>query len=569
MSSSDSYTIGWICALPIELTAAAAMLDESHRKFDGQRVNDKNNYVLGRIGQHNVVLACLPAGVYGTTSASVVAVEMLAAFPSIQFGLMVGIGGGVPSALHDIRLGDIVVGKPQGSSPGVIQYDLGKVTPGGIHLSGSLNKPPAALLTALSSLEALQMREGSRTTQILAAVVAKYPKLRAVFSSPGPQNDCLYAADYVHGDGMTCDSCDRTRLVSRPQRDSSSPVVFYGTIASGNRVMKDGTTRDQLGKELNAICFEMEAAGLMDNFPCLVIRGVCDYADSHKNKSWQGYAAATAAAYAKELLALLPTFDIAKIDFYSDINSQPVDTPTYHNKSEVHPTFLVTRDWYTRDEILLGSLIPDIRYPNQDAHRAAIKEPDVSVRVDHAFEEYFADKSVPGSWIKKIISKVFSTSDISASTAHWHVEADESRNYMLAQPRALFEHVCSLPYTRAWLEDCFQYGDTVYLIVGYRTALNARLTHKNAGESMSPSTSRRISGERIYAACYRKVEFRSLKGVQSAYLTTKNCWKLFSDARSGKRNNDFLEVNIQDENVTAVDMDNSFYFTEGEEEGSY
>ena len=49
----------------------------------------------------------------------------------------------------------------------------------------------------------------------------------------------------------------------------------------------------------------MEAAGLMDSFPCLVIRGICDYADSHKNKRWQPYAAATAAAFAKELLGVI------------------------------------------------------------------------------------------------------------------------------------------------------------------------------------------------------------------------------------------------------------------------
>lgn len=41
---------------------------------------------------------------------------------------------------------------------------------------------------------------------------------------------------------------------------------------------------------------------MMDNFPCLIIRGTCDYADSHKNKRRQPYAAATAAAYAKDLL---------------------------------------------------------------------------------------------------------------------------------------------------------------------------------------------------------------------------------------------------------------------------
>jgi nucleoside phosphorylase len=80
-------------------------------------------------------------------------------------------------------------------------------------------------------------------------------------------------------------------------------VAHYGTIASGNQVVKDATVRDQLGREFNALCVEMEAAGLMNDFPCIVIRGICDYADSHKNDGWQKYAAITAAAYAKELLA--------------------------------------------------------------------------------------------------------------------------------------------------------------------------------------------------------------------------------------------------------------------------
>ena len=88
----------------------------------------------------------------------------------------------------------------------------------------------------------------------------------------------------------------------RPKRADNIPAVHYGLIASGNQVLKDGQTRERLRRELNVLCFEMEAAGLMDSFPCLVIRGICDYADTHKNKQWQGYAAASAAAYAKELL---------------------------------------------------------------------------------------------------------------------------------------------------------------------------------------------------------------------------------------------------------------------------
>jgi nucleoside phosphorylase len=87
-------------------------------------------------------------------------------------------------------------------------------------------------------------------------------------------------------------------------------TIHYGTIASGNQVIKDGISRDRLSAELGGVlCFEMEAAGLMNDFPCLVIRGICDYADSHKNKAWQPYAAATAAAYAKELLLTVQATD--------------------------------------------------------------------------------------------------------------------------------------------------------------------------------------------------------------------------------------------------------------------
>ena len=53
----------------------------------------------------------------------------------------------------------------------------------------------------------------------------------------------------------------------------------------------------------------------MNDFRCLVIRGICDYADSHKNKTWQPYAAATAAACAKEILSLVPV-SVTRITYH-------------------------------------------------------------------------------------------------------------------------------------------------------------------------------------------------------------------------------------------------------------
>lgn len=50
------------------------------------------------------------------------------------------------------------------------------------------------------------------------------------------------------------------------------------------------------------IGIEMEGAGVWDQLPCLIVKGVSNYADSHKNDVWQNYAAATAVSVAKAFL---------------------------------------------------------------------------------------------------------------------------------------------------------------------------------------------------------------------------------------------------------------------------
>jgi nucleoside phosphorylase len=70
--------------------------------------------------------------------------------------------------------------------------------------------------------------------------------------------------------------------------------------------MKDVTVQDKFRIKKNILYFEMEAVRLVNHFLCLVIRGICDYSDSHKNKEWQGYVAMTAAVYAKDLLYQIP-----------------------------------------------------------------------------------------------------------------------------------------------------------------------------------------------------------------------------------------------------------------------
>lgn len=118
--------MGLIGALPLELAVFIAMLDEHHESLP-QHKNDDNAYVLGRIGDQNIVIATLPDKEIGTNSAAPVVAQLSRTFDSLRFGLMVGIGGGVPSSKHDIRLGDIVVSRPTADNGGVFQFDFGRL----------------------------------------------------------------------------------------------------------------------------------------------------------------------------------------------------------------------------------------------------------------------------------------------------------------------------------------------------------------------------------------------------------------------------------------------------------
>ena len=306
----EDFTVGWICALPIEQAAAIQMLDEEYS-------SDKDissSYVLGRIGPHNVVIACLPPGQFGTNSAAVIATKIQYTFPKVQVELMVGIGSGVPSTQLDIRLGDVVVSEPRLNHRGVVQYDFGKTGPSGTQWTGFLNIPPRALLNATFKLQSRHLMGINNSVNHLNAF-QNLPGFNR--NNAGP--DVLFDSSYGHAGGETCDNCSKDRLVSRVPRSNLEPVIHYGTVASGNQVMKSGIDRDKISSQFGGVlCFEMKAAGLINRFPCLVIRGICDYADSHKNKKWQPYAASTAAAYAKELLLTLRTAEIAMLPSLTD-----------------------------------------------------------------------------------------------------------------------------------------------------------------------------------------------------------------------------------------------------------
>ncbi|KAF7178085.1 hypothetical protein CNMCM7691_006743 [Aspergillus felis] len=304
--TNEEYTVGWICALAVELAAAKGMMDKVHGEPQTPPAEaDNNSYILGSMGSFNVVAARLPIHQVGSSSATAVAKEMLFTFPRIRVGLLVGIGAGIPDYDNDvdIRLGDVVIS----SSPqtgGVVVYDFGKALADGSFESLSvLNSPPRSLGSALGKLQTEHLMQKNRIAYYIEQMLERFPLMRSKgFSHPGHSADRLFQPSYLHAAGKSCVKCDSSAEISREPRLDDSPVIHYGTIASGDMVIKDALKRDLIRDRHGAICLEMEAAGLMNNFPCIVIRGISDYADSHKNDRWQPFAAATAAACAKEFL---------------------------------------------------------------------------------------------------------------------------------------------------------------------------------------------------------------------------------------------------------------------------
>jgi nucleoside phosphorylase len=307
----EDYTVGWICPLEVEHIAALEMLDVEHDRLP-QPPTDHNVYSLGSIAGYNVVIAGLHQA--GSNPAATVVTQMRMNFPNLRFGLLVGIGGGVPVKTDNgiIRLGDVVVSKPTGGHSGTVQYDHGKAKDGEFERIGALAPPPVVLLNAAQDLAVKRAR--SRQDPIEENIKRIDTNLQGLrrYKHPGAGEDHLYRADYVHlNPKMSCDECgcdssQRIRRVFHGDNDERYVVIHRGTIASGELVVKDALLRDRLAEKYGLLCFEMEAAGALADFPCIVIRGISDYCDSHKNSQWDGYAAAAAAAYARQLFAHMP-----------------------------------------------------------------------------------------------------------------------------------------------------------------------------------------------------------------------------------------------------------------------
>ena len=201
---------------------------------------------------------------------------MLATFPNISFGILVGIGAGIPNDTKDVRLGNVVIGMPSGTLGGVFQYDLGKSRAEKWERIGLLPRPLDVLLKAISKMQSQHEMSDSMIPEILGRALQRNSKMAKTYAHPGTGLDLLFVPSYEHiGFTNDCSDCDLEKQISRPARDSANPEIHYGIIASGNALVKDANMRDRIANmEPGCICLEMEAAGLIGHFPCLVIRGI-------------------------------------------------------------------------------------------------------------------------------------------------------------------------------------------------------------------------------------------------------------------------------------------------------
>lgn len=307
----EAYTVALICPLEVEMSAVRYMLDDEHSPLPLDE-HDPNRYVLGELSGHNVVISSLPEGSQGTNSAAAVAIHLARSFSNLKLRLLVGIGGGVPTQEVDIRLGDVVISTPSGTSGGVVEYDLGKQNPDSFERKGFLCPPPPQWRSIVTMMRSEHRTQPNKIKTYISEMILQSPAL-SDYRWPGAESDTLFSAEYEHANkDRICLACDKSRTINRNKRKNpDQPHIFFGIIASGNRVLKHARERDRISRDAGgAICFEMEAAGLMNHFPCIVIRGICDYADSHKNDAWHAYAAATAAACCKEMLTFTePIYD--------------------------------------------------------------------------------------------------------------------------------------------------------------------------------------------------------------------------------------------------------------------
>lgn len=346
-SSRDEFEVALVCSLPLEYNAISLLFDEFWDEDGdqyGRAIGDLNTYTTGRFGNFDVVLVLLPNT--GNVSAASAAASLRSSYSGLRLVILTGTCGGVPfsGTGDEILLGDVIISKA------VIQFDYGRQYPHNFKTRGTTedildrpNKDIRGLITFLET-ELARERLEKRATVFLKQIQDLPPKRNRrpvdIYKCPGGCSDKSFEANHCHKHYLSpqcscakchdcedavckesrdsvCDGvgCDDQHIIKRRRLDtnqaskqqdfgeeSQTPSIFIGRFGSSGTVVKSGKHRDEIAKHYDVIAFETEAAGVWDELPCIIVKGVSNYADGHGNKHWQDFAAATAACVAKALM---------------------------------------------------------------------------------------------------------------------------------------------------------------------------------------------------------------------------------------------------------------------------
>ncbi|KAG5917963.1 hypothetical protein E4U42_007057 [Claviceps africana] len=285
----EDYTTGWICTRRVEHLAAVATLEQRHTGHVGYPRSDHNTYVLGSIQGLNIIITLIPVWETGSPSASYVAKRMKMIFPKLDAIFLVGIGSGVPGGKDDVRLGDVVVS----TDTMVPDCDVFQNMANGAN--DEFRVPPLprdaqpGLYTRLISNSTLELNTKG-IGFVVSDVQRRGSEAAHLFMRPASSSDVKH----------------EPLPSTTPGQPNDVVKVHKGRIATGNKLIKTANLRDSISKSLGGVlCFDTFASDMMDQLPCLVIRGIGDYADGHIDTEWHNYAAAVAAAYAKAVIMFL------------------------------------------------------------------------------------------------------------------------------------------------------------------------------------------------------------------------------------------------------------------------
>ncbi|KAK5992534.1 Vegetative incompatibility protein HET-E-1 [Cladobotryum mycophilum] len=335
--SRFDFEIAIVCALPLEADAVLTLFDtfwDDNGDQYGRARGDQNTYTTGRMGNFDIVLVLLPS--MGKVSAASAAASLRSSYPELKLVLLTGICGGVPKPAPgvDVILGDVIISKT------VVQYDLGRQYPDTFSIKDGAEGLGKAMKQIQSFIIQFETNFKLEKLEKRAAAFLELLQQKAnpKYQYPGTTEDRLFEASHQHkhhrspaclcanfskcGDpvceesrGLSCDELGCNDLVQRERlrekqelqitdsnQEAQAFSIFIGRFGSGDKVLKSGEDRDRIARDHKLMAFEMEGAGLWGELPCLVVKAVCDYADSHKNKSWQNFAAATAASVTKALV---------------------------------------------------------------------------------------------------------------------------------------------------------------------------------------------------------------------------------------------------------------------------